>query len=40
MVHLPPSGRVDGGRPQDGRSAAFSVGVHTADALSYNGINR
>jgi glutamyl-tRNA reductase len=27
-------------RPQDGCSAAFSIGVHTADALLYNGISR
>ena len=27
-------------RPQDGCSAAFSIGVHTADALLYNGIRR
>jgi hypothetical protein len=27
-------------RPQDRCSAAFSIGVHTADALLYNGISR
>jgi hypothetical protein len=28
------------GRPQHGCSAAFPIGVHTTDALSYNGISR
>ncbi|MBB5168632.1 hypothetical protein HNP02_008649 [Mycobacterium sp. AZCC_0083] len=40
MLHLPPSGRADAGRPQDGCSAALPIGVHTTDALSYNGISR
>lgn len=29
-----------GGRPQDGCSVALPAGVHTIDALSYNGIGR